>query len=179
MLKLCLCVAEKQPDVTREYESSSTMWDTTPKLTVEVTLSLCTYPEEPVLLHTPRRGRFSAKLSVLREPAAGGTERGTLTTDPHKEGHSLATRTWGLLSLRQSHPPTEHELKKQLPQQEVCWLPYKRSVIKIMPWKHAQKKKTFLSALTFTHPHLEENNALFLTETYGDQIKLKYQHARH
>lgn len=150
------------------------------ELTVEVTLSLCTHPEEPVLLHTPRRGRFSAKLSVLREPAARGTERGTLTTDPHKEGHSLATRTWGLLSLRQSHPPTELELKKQLPQQEVCWLHYKRSVIKIMPWKRPQKKKKpFLSALTFTHPHLEENNALFLTETYGDQMKLKYQHARH
>ncbi len=124
------------------------------ELTVEVTLSLCTYPEEPVLLHTPRRGRFSAKLSVLREPAAGGTERGTLTTDPHKEGHSLATRTWGLLSLRQSHPPTEHELKKQLPQQEVCWLPYKRSVIKIMPWKHAQKKKNFPVSFDIHTPSL-------------------------
>lgn len=33
-----------------------------------------THPEEPVLLQTPRRGRFSAKLSVFRGPAAGGTE---------------------------------------------------------------------------------------------------------
>lgn len=27
-----------------------------------------TYPEDPVLLHTPNKGLFSAKLSVFREP---------------------------------------------------------------------------------------------------------------
>ena len=61
------------------------------QLPEEVMSLFCTYPEEPVLLHTPRRGRFSAKLSVLSGPAAGGTE-GTLTADPHREGHSLAAR---------------------------------------------------------------------------------------
>lgn len=79
----------------------------------------------------------------------------------------------------QPEPPTTHDDKKQLPQQDVCWLHHNRyTVIKLWLFKEIKKASiSFLSA--YTHPEWPLNKARTHTESYANQMKLKYQHARH
>lgn len=81
-----------------------------------------THPEEPVLLHTPSRGRLSAKLSVFREPEE--EEESEKEADEKEMTCAQQRETFLKWTCEAPCAPNHHSKSSPLPWQETCRLYY-------------------------------------------------------